>query len=170
MNRVAGLDLCDVCVSGHLVPRMRARWGWQLECEQREVSTQRSGIETNNVFVSDLRLKLAHGLPLRIKCRRRKWFHFVFDLAGKTSKVGDEMFDRTVVVFGGPTPMVRMLLASDGAQGAVMNFALGGHFDINGTTITARKVSHDCMDMEGEVMAEVCAIAARLEHLTSSVR
>ncbi len=165
MNRVGGLDLCDVCLSGHLVPRMRERWGWNLSCEQYEVSNRHNGVETSNEFVSDVRLSMSHRAPLNISCRKRRWYHLLFDLLGKTSKIGDPLFDRHVVVMGGPQAIVSMLLESDGAQSAVMNFALGGYFDINGQGIEARRISEDALGTEGEVMAEVCAIALRLQDL-----
>ena len=162
MNRVSGLDVCDVCWRGG-VAQATAHRGWAFRSRNRTVRTK-----NNTYFICDVVGTVENPLPLNATFRMKNALWTVLGwFTGQST--GDPLFDKLVYANGSPGDAMTRFLEDDGAQSAVMDLVGEmGTVQLNGRTLKVSVQSNDAPPDSARIEAEVAVLMAHLERCFAS--
>lgn len=157
MNRVGGLDVCDVCFQGGVSTVVGER-GWQLSAESW---IAHDGEET--VYYTHVQGTLATTSTLDLTVSMRTGLNALKAVFWGIN-VDDPLFNRTVYARSNAPARAKVFLAEDGHQSAVMDL-IGERCTVTilGDAVSARAEGSTPAD-QARLEAEVAVLMAHLEN------
>ena len=157
MNRMGGLDVCDVCARGAASESVKAR-GWTLNAESfvrytRDHTWYYVRVEGT---IDD---PLAMTATFRMKEGYWFWLGMVWGI-----RVNDPLFNKLVLATSATKPLTRQFLESEGAQSALMDLVgEGGTIQVRGSSISVQVRQEGSAPDQARIEAETAVLMAHLE-------
>ena len=156
MNRVGGLDVCNVCNHGGAAAAVAGR-GWTLGSKY---STFRTKDDTIYTVRAQGRHTTSSGLNATFRMKQGMWALLGMFMG---TSVGDPLFDKLVLARGTPADRLSRFLGGDGAQSALMDLVgEGGTITVRGPEVDVVVEARDMPD-QARIESELAVLMTHLE-------
>ncbi|MEM6990886.1 MAG: hypothetical protein AAF721_10325 [Myxococcota bacterium] len=158
-----GMELCEVCRSGHAPERMRPTGMVVLGAvHRRQLQTTSGALHYAHVTATG-----RWAYPFHAEISREKLKHLVISLFKEELEVGDALFDDEVWIDTADPTGTAKLLRKEGAQSAVLRlvgFPAGKVEIAPGELRTIQKLDEPDQGYDAQILA-TCALARHLQPL-----
>jgi len=145
LNRHSGIDLCDRCLEGDVMSRVRPR-GFHFDVETWKTTSTDSNNRKKTWYNVRVTGSLPDDPPVDAAFCSEGLLEKIAKLFRKEIQVGDPLFDDYVYVRTDTPEATERLLESEGAQMAIMEFVTSdGLVSIDSGRVSARRSDVDKM-------------------------